>query len=112
MFLFIHGENRVPIGYDELYIKCQACEEHTLSEVMVFSKYYHFYWMPISPFAKEAHILCTKCGMRRFGVPFDKDIIPHYEEVKDKFHHPWYTYIVIAIALICVLSIIIIAITE
>jgi hypothetical protein len=93
----LYGSKIVPIGIDEINMRCPSCEAHTPTDLMVSSKYYHIYFLPISPYSKEAFVVCRKCGLKRSGLPFDKDLFSNYYEIRSKFRHPFYTYAGVAI---------------
>ena len=107
MGFIIYGRKTVNIGYDEFLVKCPACESSNWADIMVVSSYYHMYWIPIFPYEKEANIICRKCGLKRYEVPFTSKLISNFEEVKGKFRHPWYTYLGLGILAAVILSIII-----
>lgn len=94
--IFIYGSKTVPIGTDEITMRCPSCEVHTPTDLMVSSRYYHIYFLPISPFSKEAYVVCGECGLSRSGLPFDRDLFSNYFEIRSKFRHPLYTYAGIA----------------
>jgi len=104
----IYGIKQILIGYDEFLIKCNSCEKHSWGEILVTSKYYHFYGTPLFPAEKEANISCKSCELKRYGVPFDKDLITNFEEVKDNFKHPWFTYL--GVGAVCLLVAVIIVV--
>lgn len=79
---------------------------------MVMSEYYHFYYVPLFPFDKNANVVCKKCGLKRYGIGFDKKLIKNLEEVKHQYKHPWFTYIGVSITLFLVTMLIIKAIIE
>jgi hypothetical protein len=92
MGLVIYGTRQVPIGFGEYLLKCPCCETNNWADVMVISNYYHLYWIPMFPFEKQANIICQKCGLKRYGRAFDANLISNFDEIKERFRHPWYTY--------------------
>src|SRR5215218_5593932 len=92
MGLIIYGVQQANIGIDEFMIKCPSCEADNLADVMVTSNYYHIYFIPIAPFEKDANIICQKCGLKRYNVPFGPKFFKNYYEIKNKFKHPISTY--------------------
>ena len=93
MGIIFFGSKQTSIGIDEFMIKCPCCEAHSWADIMVLSKYFHIYWVPMFPFEKDVNIICQKCGLKRYDVPFESSIMNNYNEVKGKFRHPWFTYI-------------------
>jgi hypothetical protein len=92
MGIIFFGNKETPIGLDEFLIKCPSCETHSWADIMVLSNYYHIYWVPMFPFEKNANVICKKCGLKRYGRSFDASLISNYNEVKNNFRHPWFTY--------------------
>lgn len=92
MAIVFYGSKEATIGIEEFFVRCPACEAHNFADVMVISRYYHIYFIPIFPFEKEANVFCKKCGLRRFNIPFGNKLISDFETVKKRFRHPWYTY--------------------
>src|SRR5689334_4380969 len=109
MGLIIYGNTQTPIGVDELFVRCPCCEAQNWADVMVLSNYYHIYWIPIFPFEKNADIICKKCGLKRYGIPFTPSLISNFMEVKGNFRHPWFTYLGAGIFSIIVIAIVIAA---
>jgi hypothetical protein len=104
MGLLIYGTNKVIIGLDEFLMRCPSCQSDTWQDVMVSSVYLHFFWIPSLPIDKLADTHCTKCGNRRYERGFDENLIKDYKEVKKKFRHPFYLYVVPAIILMGILT--------
>jgi hypothetical protein len=90
--VIIFGSKKAPVGVEELLVKCPACESHQWADVMVISHYYHFFFIPVFPFDKEADIICSNCGLKRYGRAFDANLVSNYTEIKNQFRHPWYSY--------------------
>ena len=90
--LLIHGTKEVPIGVDEITMRCPSCEAHTPTDLMVSSRYIHVYYLPLFPYSKEAFVACQECGHKRSGLPFDRKLFSNYHEIRSKFRHPFYTY--------------------
>lgn len=109
MAFFYYGVKKANIGMDEFLVKCPSCEADQFADVMITSNYYHIYLVPIFPFEKEANIVCQKCGLRRYDVPFNKRTFKNYGEIKHKFRHPWYTWFFTGLMATVILVAIIIA---
>jgi hypothetical protein len=88
-----YGIERANIGIGEFLVRCPCCETDQWAEVMVSSVYSHFYYIPLFPNDKDTYVCCEKCGLKRYGVPFNADLIKNYQDVKGNYRHPWYTYI-------------------
>ena len=103
MLLPKYGIKTAIIGDGEYLIKCPHCECDTWSDILVISNYYHFFYVPIFPLYKDVTIFCKKCGLRRYGAPFNSTVFSDFSEVKRHYHNPWYTYIGITIATLFIL---------
>lgn len=102
------GHKKTTIGFGEALAYCPACESHRWSEIMVSSLYYHVYWIPVFPYGKEVNVECEHCGLKRYDLVFTDSLFPNMQEVKSRFKHPWYTYIItILFALLFLIPIII-----
>ena len=105
--IFIKGTGTLPIAMDQFLIKCPCCEASSLADVMVVSKYLHFFWVPIVPISKEATTICTKCGFSQPDRSFDPNLISNYYEVKSKFKHPFLSYLgILIIAFITIATVV------
>lgn len=105
-----YGVHKATIGIDEFLISCPACETDNYADFMVTSNYYNFYFIPVFPFEKEANIICQKCGLKRYSVPFESNVIKEIVDIKGKFKHPLYTYVCLLFVLIITLIIVLNAI--
>jgi len=88
-----YGLERTPIGIGEFLVKCPHCETDQWADVLVSSVYSHFYFIPLYPTDKDAMVVCKKCGLKRFGVPLNSNLVSNYQEVKKLYRHRWFTYI-------------------
>lgn len=104
MGFLIYGTNKAIIGLDAFLMRCPNCNSDTWQDVMVYSVYMHFFWIPSLPVDKLADTHCTKCGSRRYDRGFDKNLIKEYDHIKHKYRHPIYTYIVPSLIAIGVLA--------
>jgi hypothetical protein len=85
---FIHGYESSVIGEDEIFDKCPSCETNTNANIIVSSRYYHLYHIPLVPVDKLVNIYCKKCGLKRMLLPFNGKTVSNYEDIKSKFKHP------------------------
>lgn len=103
----IYGFNHAPIGTDTILLKCPSCEKNSWADVMIVSKYAHIYWIPFYPAYKEVNAICQSCGIKRYGIPLDVDLINNYDVLRKKYRHPWYTYLGIALIVLIIICTII-----
>jgi zinc ribbon protein len=104
MGIIFYGVKQVPIGMDEFLVRCPSCEGHSFADVVIISKYFHVYFIPIFPFQKEANIVCKTCGLRRNNIPFERRLFSEFDNANKRFRHPWYTYSFVIFMLILILS--------
>ncbi len=107
MAFIIFGEKTTPIQVDEFLIKCPSCETHSWADIMVVSHYFHFYLLPFFPTDKDANVICKNCGLKRYGISFNQNLVSNYNEVKNQYRHPWFTYIGLTIIILIIFAIII-----
>jgi transcription elongation factor Elf1 len=94
-----YGLERSPIGFGEYLIRCPHCESHQWAEVLVSTVYSHIYYIPLYPTDKDAMVVCKKCGLKRYGVPINANLVNNYTEVRKLYKHKWFTYA--GISIIC-----------
>lgn len=107
MGIVFFGTKEVPIGVDEEMIYCPSCEGYAMADVMVLSSYFHIYYLPLFPVAKEVNTCCQQCGLKNNGLPLNSQTIKNYKELKHKFRHPWYTYLFVGFVVLFILAAII-----
>ena len=107
--IIVYGEKQTPIGVDEFLVKCPSCETHRWADIMVVSHYFHFFLLPFFPTGKDAIVICKTCGLKRQGMLFNQNLVSNYQEVKNKYRHPWFTYSGLAIIIFFILLIIVVA---
>lgn len=92
MAFYIKGQGKANLGFGEEFMHCPYCGTDSYTDVHVYSTYYHFYWVPISPMTKEMNTVCQHCGGKRFGLIFKKELFKEQANVSRKYRHKWYTY--------------------
>ncbi|MBL7703840.1 MAG: hypothetical protein JNM14_16440 [Ferruginibacter sp.] len=92
-----YGIERSPIGYGEYLVRCPHCEAHQWAEMLVSSVYSHIYYIPLYPGDKDAMVVCKKCGLKRYGVPINANLMTDYMEVRRQYRHKWFSYIGVSI---------------
>ena len=112
MSFIIYGVKERPIGVDEVMVKCPSCEQDSWADIMVTSKYFHFYMLPIFPTEKDLNIVCQRCGLKRYNLAFEERYISNFKEIKGKFRHHWSLYAGTILAGLIILSIIVTEVTK
>lgn len=110
MAFFIHGKQRTSIGlFEPPFYKCPNCNEHNTTYVIVYSFYYHLFWIPIFPFEKDAVANCSECSFTRTEIKFGPDLIKEFNEKRKEYKHPWWLWSLTFFILALILAIIIVA---
>ena len=87
------GSKEHAIGiFEPPFYKCPNCQELHTTFIVVYSTYYHVYWIPVFPYEREAVATCSECGFRRSEIKFGPALIKEFHEKKRDFKHPWWTY--------------------
>jgi hypothetical protein len=72
MLLIAYGTRTLPIGVEEQLLYCTNCQGHHATDLMVSTRYFHVYNLPVMPLDKSATVFCQHCGSQR-PHPLDKD---------------------------------------
>jgi len=108
--IFIYGTKTKMIGTSEVFFyKCPYCGETNTTTIAFFSKYYHLFFIPAMPMAKEAYASCSECGAGRKDNKFGPELIKQVREIEPGFKHPFYLYSWLIFAGLLLLSIFIVA---
>jgi hypothetical protein len=108
--MIIYGINKTSIGiFEPLFYKCPRCEELNTTYIVIYSFYYHIFWIPVFPIRKEPIATCSECGFVRDELKFGPSLIKEFEEKKKEYKHPWWTYLLTLIFLALIITIIIVA---
>ncbi len=92
MFFPKGGIDRVYLGTDTILNRCPACEADKEVDILVSVCYFHMYYIPIFPTAKEVTLICSKCDLKRADLPFSDKYIKTYNEIKQFYKYPIYLY--------------------
>lgn len=74
------------------FYKCPRCEELHTTYIVVYSFYYHVFWVPVFPYTKGAIATCSACGFWRDETLFGPMLAQEFEGKKKEYKHPWWTY--------------------
>ena len=111
--LLIHGKAKFYIRHFEpLFYKCPYCDADSSTEVFIYSWYYHFFWIPVYPFKKEAIAKCTECGVKRPDERFGPKLTEHLREELGYSKHPLYAWTLLLVVCALIVLIIIIRLSR
>jgi hypothetical protein len=110
MAFFIFGHRAANIGSHDVFMyECPYCHEQNTTLITVFARYYHIFWIPFFPYAKEGASLCTHCHAHRTELQFGPKLVEEFKAVKKKSRYPWWTWTWTILLVLLVLSIVIVA---
>lgn len=92
MPIILFGNKKSNIILDEQLVHCPYCEKDCFADILVYSVYFHVYWVPIYPISKQADIICQGCGGKRYEVALKPSLFKNYPEIRNRYRHKWYTY--------------------
>ena len=108
--LFIYGTRTKMIGTSDVFFyKCPYCEETSTTSVAFFSKYYHFFFIPVLPLSKEAYASYSHCGAGRNDSKFGPELVKQVKVIESQFKPPFYLYTWLILLGLLIFLIIIIA---
>ena len=82
------------IGVDDAFLyECPFCEETNTTSIAVYSKYYHIFWVPLFPVAKESHASCSSCHSSRDDNRFGPELTKQAAVIQKEMKHPAYLYL-------------------
>ncbi len=110
MGLLFFGSRKAKIGsYDVFMYECPFCEQNNSTKITVLATYYHMFWIPFFPYAKEAVAICNNCSASRNELKFGPKLVQEFRENKKRFRYPWWTWLMTIIFVTLILTIIIVA---
>jgi hypothetical protein len=110
MGFIIYGSRKAKIGsYDVFMYECPFCEQNNSTKITILATYFHIFWIPVFPYAKEAVATCDNCNSNRNELKFGPKLVQEFKENKKRFKHPWWTWLLIILFISLILAIIIIA---
>jgi hypothetical protein len=109
MFL-IYGKRKFFIrSFEPLFYKCPYCEKESSTEVFIYSRYFHIFWIPVFPIAKEAVAKCNECDTTRPDERFGPKLNEHLKEELNNTKHPFYSRTLLIVFALLILLILIVA---
>lgn len=106
MLIFFGSQKTLSGIHDVFMYECPYCEKNNSTTLFVYSWYYHIFWIPLFPYSKEAHALCTECKTKRNEMKFGPKLVSEFKENKKQFRHPWWTWTIIFFLLILTITIV------
>lgn len=108
--LFIYGWRRKMVGaFDAFLYQCPYCEQTNTTTIAIYSKYYHIFWLPLFPYAKDAHASCSSCHASRDDHKFGPELTKQAAVIQKEMKHPIYLYLLTILFCLVVAAIVITA---
>lgn len=87
------GIAKVDIGTETILNRCPSCEADKEVDILVTGNYFHLYYIPFFPTAKEVTLICNTCGLQRVDLPFSDRYVRNYHEIKGHYKYPVSMYL-------------------
>ncbi len=99
MAFIIYGRANMKIGFGEEMTRCPYCESDSTADVFVYGTYFHIFWLPMFPVNKDVNLTCHRCGGKRVGLIFNKNLFKYPNHLNHSYRYKWYSYIGLALVL-------------
>lgn len=107
MAFIVYGWQKTPIGLDEVECyQCPNCEKLNTTYAFVYSKYFHFFWIPFFPDHKLIITNCSECNFKRGAERFGPILLEQIKGLTRKYRHPWWTWSLLLLLITVFLGII------
>lgn len=105
---FIYGKKQTPIGlYEFDSYQCPQCENLNTTYAIIYSMYFHVFWIPFFPDEKQAIVKCSECGLTRGEEKFGPKLLEQSKGLTKIYRHPWWTWSITLLLITTILAIII-----
>lgn len=58
--------------------RCSHCGNTGTQRIVVFRRYFHFFWIPLFPISRRAYAECTHCRRVLYEHEFDQELKREY----------------------------------
>jgi len=83
--MIVYGTKAVKIASENIFnVKCPACEQKSTTEMYVFSKHFHVFWIPMFPIGKTGVAQCEHCKKVTEKKQMNADMLDKYNEIKSQ----------------------------
>lgn len=81
--MIIYGTRSVKIAAENLFnIECSSCKKRSSTELYVFSKHVHLFWVPMFPFGKTGVAQCENCKKVTPKKEMNSELLEKYNALK------------------------------
>lgn len=93
MALIFFGHRAANIATEPVFMyECPYCNEQNTTVLSVYARYYHIFWIPFFPYAKEGAAMCSHCNAQRNELQFGPRLTEEFKRYKKKTRYPWWTW--------------------
>jgi hypothetical protein len=86
--MIIYGSKSKQLAVDHIIEKCPECGTQNSTDMHVFQKYAHIYWLPLFPLGKHGVSQCDKCKLILKNNKMPNDLRLAYYNVRTKAKTP------------------------
>ncbi|MEI2739739.1 MAG: zinc-ribbon domain-containing protein [Chitinophagaceae bacterium] len=103
----IYGTRSTPAGLHEFSsYQCPHCEKTDTTYAVIYSMYFHIFWIPFFPDDKQMIATCSECSFTRGTEKFGPKLFEQCKGLTKKYRHPWWTSSLTILLLAVILAII------
>jgi zinc-ribbon family len=82
----IYGKKRTPIGlYEFDSYQCPQCEKVNTTYAVIYSMYFHIFWIPFFPDHKLTVATCSECSFIRGTEKFGPNLLEQSKGLTKKY---------------------------
>jgi hypothetical protein len=83
--MIIYGTKAVKVKSENLFnVKCPSCGQSSSTEMYVFSKHFHLFWLPMFPIGKTGVAQCEHCKKVTAKKEMNGEMLEKYNELKSQ----------------------------
>jgi hypothetical protein len=98
--MIIYGRNNTHLHTETVAHVCTECNKINTTQMSVYQKYAHFFWIPMFPIGKTAATQCSHCKKVLAKKEFDNNLKEQYNNLVRKTKIPKWTFAGLAVIII------------
>src|SRR5581483_1680476 len=105
--MIIYGSKGTKIGHAQVTDQCPKCSSHNTTDLFVFQRYAHIFWIPFVPIGKTGASHCSNCKQVMKEKEMPAYLKESFQRVKTQSKTPIWTLAGVAVlAVLIVLGIV------
>lgn len=101
--MLIYGHNSKHAATYQIQGKCPNCDDEQATELSVFVKYGHLFWIPFFPLGKLGFTRCSACGLEADKDQMSYEALKTFNEVRETLRPPIWMFSGLALVFICII---------